>query len=137
MPSTPTQKAAAERAGAKCSAHGHKHDRGNARDRAARKAKMIALHGNACVYCAAPIYGDDVEQDRVLGSCLYTLANVLPACKRCNNARNQNGATLRSVAQDHARYAAALRILLTVKCRSAFYPEIREAIETALLELES
>lgn len=123
------------RAGAICAVHGIKHDRGNTRDRAARKAKMVKLHGNACVYCAAAIYGDDVEQDRVLGSCLYTLANVLPACKRCNNARNQNGATLASVARDHARYVRALETLLTVSCRSAFGPEIRAAVLAAIAEL--
>lgn len=70
---------------------GVKHGRGSAPDRANRKAILIERYGD-CTYCRVDLRNGGLEQDRIIESCRYVIANVVPACKACNNARNRKNA---------------------------------------------
>lgn len=56
---------------------------------------MVDIHGCKCVYCGAELQTDDhtnketyVEIDRISSACLYNIANVIPACRKCNASRS-------------------------------------------------
>lgn len=132
-PTTPTKKA--YRAGAVCPRHGFVHSRPKSSERSGLRTKVAALHGAACIYCAAPITGSELELDRIVDSCIYALANILPACKACNNARNRIGSTLGIVAQDTDRIRGAIVAASMQECRSPYAEDIREGIEKILANL--
>lgn len=75
------------RAGAACSDCGRVHDRGNTADRAARKAFMLARDGATCTWCTATLAPARCEADRIVSGGRYTRANVVTACRACNDGR--------------------------------------------------
>lgn len=125
------------RAGAPCAAHPIVHSRPKSADRTSLKRRVLAAHGSACVYCAAPLTGTACELDRIVESCAYITSNLLPACKACNNARNRDGdaGTVATVATDLPGYRAHLEIALTLKNASKYAPWIRDEIAALLTTL--
>ncbi len=70
--------------------------RGNNKDRALRKRWMIKTFGNGkvvpCVHCRKKLTYETVTADRIVPGChggRYTHGNIQPACKKCNDSRNQ------------------------------------------------
>lgn len=66
--------------------------RGNSKDRAARKAWMLATFGDGstcpCVHCGATVDYDTVTADRVEAGGTYARHNVQPSCLPCNQSRS-------------------------------------------------
>lgn len=68
--------------------------RGNSRDRRARALKLLLEFGNGstceCVYCGDTLTVETLQQDKIY-TCSeggrYQYANLLPACKPCNQSR--------------------------------------------------
>jgi len=82
----------------------NKYVTGNARDRARRRARIVARDGwpevgiVLCRWCDVPLLQDDdpeapgqsVTMDRVVPGCeggTYQLDNLVPACRNCNESR--------------------------------------------------
>lgn len=68
--------------------------RGNSTDRARRTARLLAEFGDGetclCVYCGIKLAAPSLTQDRIVSGTQggrYRLANLLPACLRCNQGR--------------------------------------------------
>ncbi len=128
------------RSSAICAAHNTKHGRGNATDIKTNQRKVRELHGSECIYCGTDISGtvtfstghtrSALELDRIAGSCIYSLVNLLPSCGSCNTRRNH--ADIWAVALDHEKLAIALRKNLLVTSKSAHadnvYSEIRRIL---------
>lgn len=73
-----------------CEKRGTIHDRGNTRDRASLRARVAAIHGLACVYCAADLNDETMTLDRIIAGCAYRPQNLVPACDRCNKSRQDS-----------------------------------------------
>ncbi len=70
--------------------------RGNARDRASRKTRLLDEFGDGwhcrCVYCGRKLDWETLTQDRIIPGCVggrYRLSNLLPACRRCNGDKDE------------------------------------------------
>lgn len=80
--------------GTKTRAGGDK--RGNSSDRRARRAHLLALHGDGqecgCAWCGATLNDGTVEADRIDAGASYRRENVIPACRACNLERSDSAA---------------------------------------------
>lgn len=75
------------RPGAPCGDCGRIHDRGNTVDRAARKSRLAARDGYVCTWCLSTLAPGRVDADRIVSGGRYTMANVVSACRGCNDSR--------------------------------------------------
>lgn len=65
--------------------------RGNSKDRKARKQWLLATFGNGtecdCVHCGITLNYDTVEADRKIPGGPYIRSNIQPSCRHCNASR--------------------------------------------------
>ncbi len=75
-----------------CRRCGEPDRRGKARDRRARKAWLLTTFGDGhtcpCYWCKSPLTAFTLQQDRLNPGGPYRRDNLVPACARCNIARN-------------------------------------------------
>ena len=69
--------------------------RGSARDRRARRAKVINVYGDGihvnCVHCQISVDNSGLEIDKIIphhDGPGYIWANILPSCIKCNRTRS-------------------------------------------------
>ncbi len=86
-------------------------DRGNTRDRAARRAYLLRTFGDGttapCYRCHAPLTDATISVDRIVPGCRggrYVRGNIRPACLHCNS---ETGARLRRLPAAGVTLAAA------------------------------
>jgi len=66
--------------------------RGNSQSRRARKLRLLTMYGNGetcpCAHCGTALTFTTIEQDRIIAGGAYTIANLIPSCRKCNIARS-------------------------------------------------
>jgi hypothetical protein len=75
-----------------CRRCGEPDRRGNTRNRRARKQWLLAKFGNGiecpCTWCGTTLTFATLQQDRIVPGGPYRRDNLVPACGKCNIARN-------------------------------------------------
>lgn len=137
-----------KRAAAPCKVHGIVHSRpkqskkvdrnGYSLDERSQLRRRVRIeHGNGCIYCGAMLTESQTELDRIVPSCAYILANVLPACRACNNRKNDHSILSMFNGSNDLVLVNAMRHALTLSTKRSPYESdvlaaIRANIVTAL-----
>jgi len=69
--------------------------RGNSKDRAARRAKLLSVYGDGhtanCVHCGTAVVNSTMEVDKIIPGSMggrYVWANIHVSCIPCNRTRS-------------------------------------------------